>query len=471
MAFRPNGSSNSSSTSASQRRQEAAAPAAGGAPEAVNKADTHILAIYGILIVFSLVELYSASSFEVATQGLYMPVIRHFCNLLVGFLLVMGLQRVHYRYFFRWGSAIFWLSVASMVYVSIFGEIVNGARRAISLPFFSFQPAELMKLSAVLILAKILSSSQMKKNESERNIGIIKAVLVVVLMGGLLFSQGLTNTLIVMCISMAMFVLSGMEWRKIGIVILVYMLLGVGGMASKIYMARQADSAPAETTVLVDSKGRVLDIPEAASKSGNAKATTNRAGTWLARVKKWGHDSVPKYEKPIDASNLQEMRSYMAQAHGGLHGVLPGNSRETSRLPLAFSDYIYAIVVEDFGFIGGFVLMVLYLWLLARAYNVARRCYQVYPAFLVSGMAMMITLQALCHMAIVTGTGPVSGQPLPLYSKGGTSILVTSMAIGIMLSVSRFAVRNNTENNSRQQINREADALPEEARGANPTQF
>jgi cell division protein FtsW len=165
------------------------------------------------------------------------------------------------------------------------------------------------------------------------------------------------------------------------------------------------------------------------------------------------------------------MRSYMAQAHGGLHGVLPGNSRETSRLPLAFSDYIYAIVVEDFGFIGGFVLMVLYLWLLARAYNVARRCYQVYPAFLVSGMAMMITLQALCHMAIVTGTGPVSGQPLPLYSKGGTSILVTSMAIGIMLSVSRFAVRNNTENNSRQQINREADALPEEARGANPTQF
>jgi cell division protein FtsW len=471
MAFRPNGSSNSSSsTSASQRSPQGASAVTADAPEAVNKADTHILAIYGILIVFSLVELYSASSFEVATQGLYMPVIRHFCNLLVGFLIVMGLQRVHYRYFYRWGSVIFWGSIAAMIYVSLFGEIVNGARRAISLPFFSFQPAELMKLSAVLMLAKILSSSQMKKNESERNIGIIKAVLVVVLMGGLLFSQGLTNTLIVMCISMAMFVLSGMEWRKIGMVVCIYGLLGVCGMASKIYLAKQAEQTPVEAVALVDSKGHVLDIPET-SAGGDAKQGTNRAGTWLSRVRQWGHDSVPKYEKPIDATNLQEMRSYMAQAHGGLHGVLPGNSRETSRLPLAFSDYIYAIVVEDFGFIGGFVLMVLYLWLLARAYNVARRCYQVYPAFLVSGMAMMITLQALCHMAIVTGTGPVSGQPLPLYSKGGTSILVTSMAIGIMLSVSRFAVRNNSENNSRQQINREADALPEEARGANPTQF
>ncbi|MDE6176158.1 MAG: FtsW/RodA/SpoVE family cell cycle protein, partial [Paramuribaculum sp.] len=157
------------------------------------------------------------------------------------------------------------------------------------------------------------------------------------------------------------------------------------------------------------------------------------------------------------------MHGYMAQANGGFWGVLPGNSRETQRLPLAVSDYIYAVIVEEWGLIGGIGVLILYLWLLGRASSIASRCNQRFAALLVIGMAVMIVLQALFHMAIVTGVFPVSGQPLPLISKGGTSILVNSMAFGVMLSVSRYGIHTGRKQDERD----ERESLPESLRSAN----
>ena len=143
----------------------------------------------------------------------------------------------------------------------------------------------------------------------------------------------------------------------------------------------------------------------------------------------------------------------------------PGNSRETARLPLAFSDYIYAIIIEDMGLVGGLFVMLLYLWLLARAGRIASQCQKAYPAFLVIGMAVFIVFQALFHMAIVTGFFPVSGQPLPLISKGGSSVIISSVALGIMLSVSRFALRKG----KRREIRDELKDLSDTAQADNPT--
>ena len=120
------------------------------------------------------------------------------------------------------------------------------------------------------------------------------------------------------------------------------------------------------------------------------------------------------------------------------------------------------------GLIGGLFVLVLYLWLLARASAIASKCVRAFPALLVIGMALTIVFQALFHICIVTGVIPVSGQPLPLISKGGCSIVVTSIAFGIMLSVSRYAVRNNAK---KKEINLEKDALPEDMRADNPTQL
>ena len=141
------------------------------------------------------------------------------------------------------------------------------------------------------------------------------------------------------------------------------------------------------------------------------------------------------------------MFSRMAQAHGGILGKGIGQSRECSRLPLAFSDYIFSIIIEETGLLGGFFVLLLYLSLLGRAAMIVRRSKRVLPSLLVIGMASFITFQALFHMAINVGVFPVSGQPLPLVSKGGTSILVVSIAIGVMLSVSRTIANDGNKNN------------------------
>ena len=154
----------------------------------------------------------------------------------------------------------------------------------------------------------------------------------------------------------------------------------------------------------------------------------------------------------------------MAQAHGGLTGVGPGNSRECSRLPLAFSDYIYSIIVEEFGLWGALILLICYLCLLGRAAMIVQRTSRALASLLVIGIAALITYQALFHMAINVGVFPVSGQPLPLISKGGSATLVMSLAFGIMLSVSRTVA--NYKNNPAG-----AESLPRGLDAANPTQI
>lgn len=453
MAFR----SDTSAKAASESRE--------ATPGALNPPDTHIWGVYGFLVVLSIIELYSASSFEISKQGLYAPLIRHVAMLFMGFLIILGVQRVHYKYFAPASRVLCWISALAMVYVMFFGEYVNGARRAISLPFMSLQPAEFLKLSAVLMLALILGTTQLKKDERIRNRGLIKASVLVLVLSALLFTQGLTNTVILMAVSCSMLLLGALEWRKFLIILGVYAMFGLLGGAVKMVMASRAGGEKT-VPVLVDARGNSYTIPEAVTVEGKNSRMTD--DTWKNRFLAFA-DDTPRYERPITAENLQEMRSYMAQANGGMFGVFPGNSRETSRLPLAFSDFIFAIIVEDLGFFGGMFIMLLYIWLLARAYVIAHRCNQMYPAFLVTGCAVLITTQALCHMAIVSGAGPVSGQPLPLFSKGGTSILVTSIAFGVMLSVSRFSLRSNEATSD--ELAREKNNLPAELQGENPSQF
>lgn len=437
------------------------------APEVnvINPPDTHIWGVYFTLVAFSIIELYSASSFEISKQGLYGPLMRHVGFLFLGFWLVWGISRIHYTKFINVGHLVTLLSVVAMVYVMFFGEVINGARRAIALPFWTLQPAEFIKLSAVLTLAYVLGTTQLKKEETIRNRGLIRATVLVILFSGLLFTQGLTNTLILMALCVSMLLLGSLEMRKFWMIMGVFLVFAAIAFGIKMLMTPD-ESGEKEIPVLVDSRGNTFTVPEAAGTTDMETTSRMRDNTWKKRIMTF-FDPTPRYERKLTAKNLQEMRSYMAQANGGWVGVFPGNSRETSRLPLAFSDFIFAIIVEDLGFIGGMIIMILYLWLLARAYFIAYKCNQMYPAFLVTGCALLITLQALCHMAIVSGAGPVSGQPLPLFSKGGTSIIVTSIAFGIMLSVSRYAARGSRA--TRAEIESEKNSLPEALQAKNPT--
>jgi len=408
------------------------------------KADKYIWAIYIAILVISVIELYSASSREVTASNVFAPLIRHCQMLGLGMVLTIGLSRMHYRWLIPITPIFVGITLLLGFYVLFKGDIINGARRSTTIMGIAIQPAELLKLSVVLFIALIMSRNRLKMGVQTK--GVVISAAFVLLCSGLLFSQGLTNTLLLMGISFAMMLIAGVEWKKFLIVLLAYGAMG--GIA----MWAKHESKPAY------SEAEWQHIQETGKNFAGEETTISRSGTQQNRIAMWlGNDSVPKYDEPITSKNRQEQYSYMAQANGGIMGQLPGNSRETARLPLAFSDYIFAIVVEDWGLLGGLGLLALYLWLLARAGAIASRCSRAFPALLVLGMSVLIVLQALFHMAIVTGVFPVSGQPLPLISKGGSSILATSIAFGIMLSVSRYAVQSNR----RSEINAEIMQLPD----------
>ena len=418
------------------------------------KADKYIWAIYIAILVISVIELYSASSREVTASNVFGPLIRH-CEMLgLGMVFTIALSRMHYRWLIPITPIFVLITLLLGFYVLFKGDIINGARRSTTLMGITIQPAELLKLSVVLIIALVMSKNKLKMGVKTR--GVVISAAFVLLCGGLLFSQGLTNTLLLMGISFAMMLIAGVEWKKFGIVLLAYAVLGGGAFILK--HESKPEYSEAEWT----------HIQETGKNFAGEETTIARSGTQQNRIAQWlGNDSVPKYAETITSKNRQEQYSYMAQANGGIIGQLPGNSRETARLPLAFSDYIFAIVVEDWGLLGGLGLLALYLWLLARAGAIASRCSRAFPALLVLGMAVLIVLQALFHMAIVTGVFPVSGQPLPLISKGGSSILATSIAFGIMLSVSRFAVQTD----SRKDINAEIMKLPADMAAENASRL
>lgn len=428
-------------------------------PKAVAKADKHIWGIFIGLCIISIIELYSASSREVAGSsiGVMGPILRHLVMLAGGTFVVWFLSKRHYSDFIPFTLGFALVSVAMMVYVMFFGEIVNGARRSLTILGIGIYPAEMVKLSAVLLIALVMAWNPNTKKVGVTSNAVKYSGAIVLLLSGLLIEQGLTNTLLLLAISYSMMIVGGVKFTHLFVLTLAYMALGALFIGYLVWSDSRSKEIPADAQQEIE---MVAD--------GTAKKNPSRLDTWMARIQRHNSDSIPKWDIPAVGKNRQEILSYMAQAHGGIHGVGPGNSREASRLPLAFSDYIFAIIVEELGLIGGLVVLMLYLWLLGRGSGIASRCNRTYPALVVIGMAVMIAFQALFHIAIVTGVFPVSGQPLPLLSKGGTSILVTAIAFGIMLSISRTATR---QGGKKQDIRDEIDALPEQFGAENQMQL
>ena len=417
--------------------------------EKSRRSDPYIWGIIIILYIVSVIEVYSAISREITGGDVYSPIIKHVMLLFSGFLITYVTSKIHYKWFKVLAYVMIPLAILLLVCILFWGDTINGAKRTISVLGISLQGSEVAKVTIVLAMATVLAKSQIKRGVNMK--GVLWVVGLVTVFSGLLFTQGLTNTLLFIGISVCMMLIGGVEWYKLIGIFLVYVILALAVMQAKDLITEM--KAPAETEAV------------AAAGEGKGDKVIARSSTWESRLEDF-FDPTPEYEKETTPQNLQEHRAAMAMAHGGIMGVGPGNSRESSRLPLAFSDYIYAIIIEDLGFVvGGVGLLLVYLMILARAGLIARRCTKAFPALLGMGMAVMIVLQALFNMAIVVGVFPVSGQPLPLISKGGTSIWMMSFGFGVMLSVSRYAVKD-TGNNIKSE--RETD-LPEDLQAANPT--
>lgn len=420
------------------------------------RVDPYIWGSYIALVIVSVIELFSASSQEVRVGDIYGPIIRHAMFLAIGFVIMLAIQRMHFKTIY-YSIPVFVLgAIVMMVLVLAVGVNINGARRGLQLGPVLLLPAEFLKLAVALGIAYILSRSRLKGTNDCSWGGVIACAGLVLFCSGLLFSHGLTNTLLLMGISMSMMLVGGVGWRKLGYVFLAYLI--IGGVA---ILVKQISHSDREFT------REELALAELNQTDPSKMAARgDRSVTWKSRLRR--HLRLNKSQDPITDENKQEQLSYIAQAHGGLTGAGIGNSRENARLPLAFSDYIYAIVVEELGAVVAIFVLALYMFLLGRAGRLAMVFKSTLPCFLVIGCALVICLQALFHICIVVGVFPVSGQPLPLISKGGTSIIATSIALGIMLSASRWAARK-TDN--AETIQRELSSLPENIATDNPSQL
>lgn len=370
--------------------------------------------IFLLLIVTAVIALFSASSTLVySNHSVLGPIGQQIIYIILGIAAAYGIQFVP-TYWVRFFGYILLAISTLLVYSTLVPGnplvvTINGAARWIRIAGLTFQPSELAKLSLIVVIADQLARIKTKTDKKKyffRTL-IIAGVVMLPIM-----ASNLSTAILIGLIVFFLWVLARIPWKY---------TLSVAGIAFAALLL---------LFVIVEfayvRQGKEMTGPLA------------RATTWVSRIDEHlSNDKTSKFE--LTDKNIQEYYASLAIARGGKSpfGVLPGNSKERDYLPLAFADYIFAIIVEESGVFGAAFLIFLYLAILFRACNVSSR-YSDMPAMLMTmGLALMITCQALISMLVAVGIGPVTGQPLPLISRGGTSVLITAIYFGIMMGVSR----------------------------------
>lgn len=422
--------------------------------------DWTLWACYIVLCAVSVIEVFSASSLELKNGSVYLPITSHIQWLAIGFVLMFGLEHLHYKYTKLIMPIVAAGAIILAALTPFIGSSVNGAVRSINIMGISVQAAEPCKLACAMMLAYFLSRFQKPDGTGLSAKGVWVGVGIILLFVGLLITQGGSNALLILLVGGTMMILSVLPRKLIfgGLITLVVVIGIAVAVFSMVPSEKKADPATTTTTVTT----------EVVKSDGWLMKSLSRFTTWKNRINDWLPGEVPEYEKPTTYgrnSNSQKHHAYMAIAHGNGIGVIPGNSRECSRLQLAFSDYIYAIILEEMGLLGGTVVLLCYLGIIIRACMISKKCKSAYASLLIMGMALVIVYQAFYHMCISVGVLPVSGQPLPFISKGGTSIAIMSIAMGMMLSVSRFAVERT---DSELKTIDDDDELPDDLKADNP---
>ncbi|HJD10851.1 FtsW/RodA/SpoVE family cell cycle protein [Bacteroides gallinaceum] len=371
------------------------------------KGDKVIWIIFLLLCLVSIIEVFSASSTLTYKSGdHWRPITMHIILMLVGAVVVVIVHNIPCRWF---KTFILLLPVSWILLISVLaiGALTNGARRWIDLGFIQFQPSELAKMGTIITVAYILSRMQ------EENGANSKAFRYILYVTGftclLIFTENLSTAVLLAFSVLLMMYVGRIPFRQLGA------LVGIGAAALFLALAT-IKFVPAEAW---DDIG------------------LHRMVTWQSRLDNHFDTSVIPPEKfDIDA-DAQIAHANIAIASSGILGKGPGNSVQRDFLSQAFSDFIYAIIIEELGLVGGGIVAFLYIWLLMRIGRIARSCDKSYYAFLVMGIGFLLVTQAMFNMLVAVGIMPVTGQPLPLISKGGTSTLVNCAYIGIVLSISR----------------------------------
>ena len=386
------------------------------------KGDTVTWILFAVLCAISLVEVFSAASRLTIRYSLWGPLIGHAKFLLLSIFAAWAVHNFPMEWFKKAAPYAYALFTALLIYGTIFGEAKGDATRWISIAGYSIQPSEFARLGLLLIISQFIANWQEGK---ETAFNTLKKIVLVTL--------GVSIPIVITNLSTALIILSA-----------VYMMLVLAKLPRKL-MAKFtliciALAIAGATTIMVIPAEKVRGTP------------FKRIETWQNRLSQYMPFGKKQEEKKVD-DGKEDQRKYanIAIASSGIiFGKGPGNSEEREYLPEAYSDLIYAIIIEEWGLIIGCVgLLILYLTLLFHTGQIAKNCDDPFAAYLIMGAALLIGIQAMIHMSISTGLFPISGQPLPLISRGGSSLVVNSVYIGMILSVSRYAGKLKAEKEKR----------------------
>lgn len=354
--------------------------------------DRVIWAVVFMLSMISILVVYSSIG-TLAYKRAVSPekyLVVHTLHIMIGLTAMWFAHRVDYRYYSRLSRVALWISVPLLVYTFTHGTTINDAARWIAVPIIgSFQPSDFASLALIVNLASMLAKRQ-------QNIDDFKESLIPVLFWcgiicGLIALTNMSTAVLLLLTCMIILFIGRVPMKYLAMLFFVGVLLGA-----------------------------------LAFKFGT------RGGTVITRV-----TDFIEYVKGEKELPFQAMHAHIAVATGGVTGKGPGNSDQRNILPHPYSDFIYAIVIEEYGMLGGMVVLALYLVLLHRGMKAAYNSERAFAGLLSAGLSFDIVCQAMINMGVVVGLGPITGQPLPLISMGGTSMVFTGLSIGIILSVSR----------------------------------
>jgi cell division protein FtsW len=370
------------------------------------KGDKVIWGVVIILSVFSILAVYSSTTtlayrFKQGNTEYYL--LKHMSILFFGFFLMYIAHKIKYVYYARISQLAMIISIPLLLYTLVFGASINEASRWTTLPGVNimFQPSDFAKLALIMFVARMLAKKQ--ENIKEFNNAFIPILLPILVICFLILPANF-STAAILFVTCAVLMFIGRVNMKY-----LFGMAGIGVILLTVFIA-------------------VLFI---------SPKSSGRLGTWQNRV--------TNFSSGNSEENYQVEQAKIAIARGGLVGKLPGNSMQKNFLPNPFNDFIYAIIAEEYGLVGAVLILLMYMILLYRGIVIVAKSPGNYGAFLAIGVTFSLVFQAMINMAVAVNLLPVTGQPLPLVSMGGTSIWFTSIALGIILSVSKELESNKDE--------------------------
>jgi cell division protein FtsW len=382
------------------------------------KGDKVIWALVVLLTLVSLLAVYSATgslAYKFYKGNTEVYLFKQVAFILGGLLVIYVAHLVNYTFYSKAARIVYLISIPLLIYTLFFGVTMNEGSRWIRLPLINMtvQTSDLAKLALFMYLARLLSKRQdMIKEFKKGYLMVIWPVAVTCL----LIAPANLSTALLLGASCLLLLFIGRASTKHLLITVGLAFIPITMLIAAAVVKHQQEEPDEPITVVKKEEGTL----------------TRRVDTWISRVESFIYGSTD-----VDTDDYQVNQAKIAVSKGGLLGVGPGNSTTRDFLPQAYNDFIYAIIIEEYGLLGGGFIVFVYLVFLYRCIRIFKRCPFAFGAFLALGLSFTLVIQALANMAVTVNLFPVTGVTLPLVSMGGSSFIFTCLAIGIILSVAR----------------------------------